>query len=62
MSEFAPPWRKPKMTKAQVKKYIKELEEKRKIAQKKLEQAKKDWVFEKEKKELQEIEELIDDL
>ena len=62
MSEFAPPWRNPKMTKAQVKKYIKELEEKRKIAQKKLEQAKKDWVFEKEKKELQEIEELIDDL
>jgi len=62
MSEFAPPGWRPKMTKAQVKKYIKNLEEKRKIAQTKLEQAKKSWEFEKEKQELQEIEDLLEDL
>ncbi len=62
MSEFAPPWRKVKMTKAQVKKYIKDLEKKRRIAQQKLEEAKKSWEFEKEKKELKEIENLLDEL
>ena len=62
MSEFAPPWRKVKMTKAQVKKYIKDLEEKRKIAQDKLEKAQKSWEFDKEKKELKEIEDLLEDL
>ncbi len=62
MSEFAPPWRKVKMTKAQVKKYIKDLEEKRKIAQAKLEKAQKSWEFDKEKKELKEIEDLLEDL
>lgn len=62
MSEFAPPWKKVKMTKAQVKKYIKDLEEKRKIAQYKLEAAKKLWEFDKENQELKEIEDLLEDL
>ncbi len=62
MSEFAPPWRKIKMTKSQVKKYIKDLEEKRKIAQAKLDAAKKSWEFEKENQELKEIENLLEDL
>ena len=62
MSEFAPPWRKVKMTKSQVKKYIKDLEEKRKIAQAKLNEAKKSWEFEKENQELKEIEDLLEDL
>ncbi len=62
MSEFAPPWRKVKMTKSQVKKYIKDLEEKRKIAQAKLDAAKKSWEFDKERQELKEIENLLEDL
>ena len=62
MSEFAPPWRKVKMTKSQVKKYIKDLEEKRKIAQAKLDAAKKSWEFDKETQELKEIEDLLEDL
>jgi len=62
MSEFAPPWRKVKMTKSQVKKYIKDLEEKRKIAQAKLDEAKKSWEFAKEDQELKEIEDLLEDL
>ena len=62
MSEFAPPWRKVKMTKSQVKKYIKDLEEKRKIAQAKLDAAKKSWEFDKEADELKEIEDLLEDL
>ncbi len=62
MSEFAPPWRKVKMTKSQIKKYIKDLEEKRKIAQAKLDAAKKSWEFDKERQELKEIENLLEDL
>jgi len=62
MSEFAPPWRKVKMTKSQVKKYIKDLEEKRKLAQEKLEQAKKSWEWEKEEQEVKNLENLIEDL
>jgi len=62
MSEFAPAWRKVKMTKSQVKKYIKDLEEKRKIAQARLDEAKKSWEFEKENQELKEIEDLLEDL
>ena len=62
MWEFAPPWRKVRMSKAQVRKYIKELEEKREIARKKLEEAKASWVFEKEQKDLEELENLIDNI
>ena len=62
MSEFAPPWKKVKMTKAQVKKYIKDLEEKRKLAQQKLEQARKSWEWKKEEKEVEKLENLIDQL
>lgn len=43
MSEFAPIGGKPKMSKAQVKKYISDMEEKRKLAQKKLEEARLKW-------------------
>lgn len=43
MSEFAPIGGKPKMSKAQVKKYISDMEEKRKLAQKKLEKARLEW-------------------
>jgi hypothetical protein len=38
------------------------LEKKRKIAQQKLEEAKKSWAFEKETQELKKIENIIDNL
>ena len=62
MSEYTPPWRKVRMTKSQIKKYIKNLEEKRKIAQKKLEQAKKSWEWQKEEQDVKELEDLLEDL
>jgi len=62
MSEFAPPWRKVKMSKSQVKKYIKDLEKKRQIAKQRLEEAKKSWAFEKEAQDLRIIENIIDNL
>jgi len=62
MSEFTPPWSNVKMTKAQVKKYIKDIKKAQKIAQKKLEKAKTNWDFDKEKQELEKIENKIDNL
>ena len=43
MWEFAPAWRSVKMTKAQVRKYIKDMEEKRTKAQLDLEKARINW-------------------
>jgi hypothetical protein len=40
MAEFAPSSSKPKMTQSQVRRYIKEMEEKRRLAQLELEKAK----------------------
>ena len=37
-SEFAPAWSKPRMTKAQMRKYLRDLEEAREAARKKLEE------------------------
>jgi len=62
MSEFAPPWSNPRMTKAQVRKYIKELEEKRKKAKEELEKYEKSWELEKEKEKLKEIEDMLEDV
>jgi len=62
MTEFSPAWRWAKMTKSQIKRYIKDLEEKRRKAKEKLEKAKKSGEFKKEKQELKKMENLIDDL
>ncbi len=62
MSEFTPPGQGARMTKSQVKKYIKDLEEKRKKAQEKLEKAKNSQEYKKEEQALKNIENLIDDL
>ncbi len=62
MSELTPAWRWARMTKSQVKKYIKDLEEKRKIAQEKLEQAKKSWEWQKEQQDVKDLEDLLEDL
>jgi len=57
--EISPAWRWAKMTKSQVKAYIKDLERKRELAKQKLEQARLNWEFSSEEKELQELEELL---
>jgi len=62
MSEFTPPSRWAKMTKSQVKKYIKDLEEKRRLAQEKLDEAKKSKDWQKEEKDLANLEDLINQL
>ena len=62
MSEFTPAWKWAKMTKWQVKKYVKDLEEKRRKAKEKLEKAKKSSEWKKEEKEVKKLEDIIDDL
>ena len=62
MSEFTPVWKWAKMTKSQVKRYIKDLEEKRKKAQEKLNKAKKSSEWKKEEKEVKKLEDLMEDL
>ena len=59
MSEFAPKWGKPKMTKAQVKAYIANMKQAQQIAQEKLEKAKESGAFELEELELAIIEEQL---
>lgn len=61
-SEFAPAWSKPRMTKAQMRKYLRDLEEAREAARKKLEEYENSWELEKEEKELEKIEKQIDNL
>ena len=62
MSEFAPSWSNPKMTKAQVRKYIRDLEEAREKARLKIEKAQNSWELDKEKKELENLEKELDNL
>lgn len=61
MAEFAPSSSKPKMTQAQVRRYIKEMEEKRRLAQLELEKAKLTWEL-SSNKELEKIEKEFDDV
>jgi len=62
MWEFAPAWSNARMTQAQVRKYIKDMKEAQQIAKAKLEKAKNSWEMEKDKKELEELENIIDEL
>ena len=59
MSEFSPPGRWARMSKSQVKKYIKDLEEKRRIAKERLELARANWEFEGDEEDLRRLEELL---
>lgn len=61
MSEFAPGWWNVRMSKAQVKQYIKNMKEAQIIAKAKLENAKANWEFEKEENELAELEKKMED-
>jgi hypothetical protein len=62
MSEFAPVWGKPRMTKAQVKKYIKEMEDKREKAKLEMEKAVLLWELNNEWEELDEIQKKLNEL
>lgn len=62
MSELTPPWQGARMTKAQVKAYIKDLEEKRRIAKAKLDAAKKAWILDTDPKELEELEKALENI
>jgi len=62
MSEFAPPWSNARMTKAQVRKYIRDMKEAEKIAKQKLEEAKANWEFEKEEAEVARLEKELENL
>jgi len=62
MSEFAPPWSNARMTKSQVKKYIREMKEAEKIAKQKLEEAKANWEFDKEAEEVARLEKELENL
>jgi len=61
MKEFAPAWRNPHMTAAQVRKYIKDMKKAQELAKKKLEEAQKKWELD-ESSDLRSLEELMEDL
>ena len=62
MSELAPGWSNAKITKAQVRKYVKDMKKAEELAKQKLEEAKNNWEFEKDTKELSELEKELDNL
>lgn len=62
MSELTPPWKWARMTAAQVKSYIKDLEQKRKIAQDKLDKARASWELDTDPKELERLEKALDEI
>ncbi len=61
MSEFAPSWWIPKMTRSQVRRYIKEMEEKRTKAQLELEKARLAWEL-NNSNDLDDLDKKIDNL
>ena len=62
MSEIAPSGSNPRMTKAQVRKYVRDMKQAQEDAKKRLEKAEKSWDLAKEKKELEHLENLLDEL
>ncbi len=62
MSEFAPPWSNARMTKSQVRKYVREMKQAQEDAKKRLQEAENSWELAKEKKDLENLENLLDEL
>jgi len=60
MSEYTPPARKVRMTKSQMKKYLRDMKKAREVAQGKLDIAKKSWEFDKEDKEVAKLEDILE--
>lgn len=61
-SEFTPPGQWAKMTKAQVRKYIRDMKKKQKKAKKKLKEFENSWELEKEQKEVEALEKMLENL
>ena len=61
MSEYTPPWRKVRMTKVQMKKYLANAEKARELAKSKLEEAKRNWEFDRDEEEVKRLAKLLDD-
>lgn len=59
MSEYSPPSRKVRMTKSQMKKYLRDMKKSRELAQEKLDEAKQSWEFYKEEKEVEKLEDIL---
>ena len=62
MWEFAPAWSNARMTKSQIKKYLRDMKKAQDLAKQKLEDAKNSWELEKEIKEIEELEKELDNL
>jgi len=62
MSEFAPGWSNARMTKSQVKKYIRDMKKAEELAKEKLEEAKNNWEFDKEAAEIAKLEKELENL
>lgn len=62
MSEFAPPWQWARMTKAQVKKYVRDMKQAQEIAQAKLAAAQASGELKKDEQEIAKLEEKIENL
>jgi len=61
-SEFTPWWSTVKMTKAQVRQYVKDLKKAQEEAQKRLDAAKASWEFDKEQDEIDALEQKLNNL
>jgi len=61
-SELSPGWWNARMTKAQMRKYLKQAEEARILAAEKLKEAEASWEFAAEEKELKDLEKKLDNL
>jgi F0F1-type ATP synthase membrane subunit b/b' len=61
-SEFAPPGRNARMTKAQIKKYLQNMKKAKQIAQAKIAAAEANGEMEKEQAEVEKLEEKLDNL
>ena len=62
MSEIAPGWTNARMTRSQVRKYVREMKKAQDNAKEKLKQAENSWELAKEKEELEELENLLAEL
>lgn len=62
MSEFAPPWQWARMTRSQVKKYVRDMKQAQAIAQAKLEAAQASGELKKDEQEITKLEEKIKNL
>ncbi len=62
MSEFAPPGSNARMTPAQVRKYVRDMKKAQDEAKKKLKEAEKNGELKEDTKELEKLENLLDEL